>query len=296
MSNLVPFESKSLPAFIKEASVANNDLTQGVTMGGFPFLSIKGKVFTLVKDGNRTVITKPGDDDPATSIEVVLIKANQNLSKVFYKGGYEDGANAKPDCFSNDGKKPDASIEKPVHTSCADCPKNAWGSGTGKGKACQDSRRVAIAAAGQLTDPMLLRVPPASLKPLAEFADICNKRGAPYNSVAVKLKFEAGEATPKLVFQPIGFLPEAEYRTVLDVAESDVVGQILGTGGGKPIEKPAAKKPELTAAAAPAEEEEAPAPKPAKAAAPKPAQKPEPEASDDDLLGELDNLLGNSDD
>ena len=128
------------------------------------------------------------------------------------------------------------------------------------------------------------------------FADICNKRGAPYNSVAVKLKFEAGEATPKLVFQPIGFLPEAEYRTVLDVAESDVVGQILGTGGGKPIEKPAAKKPELPAAAAPAEEEEAPAPKPAKAAAAKPAQKPEPEASDDDLLGELDNLLGNSDD
>lgn len=307
MSNLIPFESKTLPAHIKAAAIAaNNDLSQGVSQGGFPFLSIKGKIFTLVKDGNRTVITKPDDpDEAASSLEIVVIKANPNFSKVFYRAGYQDGADAKPDCFSNDGKKPDASVEKPLCSNCAECPKNAWGSSSnGKGKACSDSRRLAVAPAGQLNDPMLLRVPPASLKGLAEFADTCNKRGAIYSNVVVKLKFEREEPTPKLVFSPIAFLDAAGCAEVAEVAASDAVAHILGTPVQPKEEKPATKAlPKKEAAPAEEDADEAPpapAPKPAaKKEAAKPAPAPAPEPDDeggDDLLGELDAMLGGSDD
>lgn len=304
MSNLVPFETAKLPAHIKAAAAAaNNDLTNGVSQGGFPFLSIKGKIFTLVKDGTRTVIEKPDDPgEAATSLEVVVLKANPNFSKVFYKNGYVDGADAKPDCFSNDGKKPDSSVEKPLSRACADCAKNAWGSAAnGKGKACSDSRRLAVAPAGQLNDPMLLRVPPASLKNLAEFAETCNKRGAVYSNVVVKLKFDREEPTPKLVFNPIAFLDAAGCAEVAEVVKSDVVAQILGvprTAGEAP---PEAETPKLPPKAKPApapapepepEDEPAPAPAPKAKAAPAPA----PAVDDDDLMGELDSLLGSSDD
>jgi len=305
MTQLVPFESKTLPAHIRAAAPINTDLTQGVGMG-FPIVSIKGKVFTIVKSGERDIVMKPGEDDEvATSIEVVLLRANPHLSKIFYISGYEEGSAAKPDCFSNDGKKPDPSIEAPVSAACANCPKNAWNSASnGKGKACSDARRVAISAAGQLNDPMLLRVPPASLKNLAEYADTCNKRGAPYNSVVCKLKFDREEATPKLVFTPVAFLDDARYNEAIEIADSELVAQIIGMddmahrkgAADAPAPEPE-KKPEPKAE--PKAEKKA-EPKAEKKAEPKPEPKPEPkvekEAGSDNLMDELNDLLGGSDD
>jgi len=303
MSQLVAFNAE-LPAHIRAAASTNTDLTQGVGLG-FPVVSIKGKIFTVVKGGERTIVMKPGEDDEvATSLEVVLLRANPNLSKIYYETGYEDGSTAKPDCFSNDGKKPDSSIATPISPTCAGCPKNAWNSGKeGKGKACADARRVAIAAAGQLNEPMLLRVPPASLKPLAEYADTCNKRGAPYNSVICKIKFEREEATPKLIFAPIAFLDSARYDAVLELANSELVAQIIGTSGAAaPAETPAATEPEkkvekkaepekkVEKKAEPKEEK-----KVEKKAEPK-VEKPADTGDDSSLLDELNSLLGGSDD
>ena len=276
MSQLISFESKNLPAFLKgKASAVNADLTTGVGSGGYPVLSIKGKIFTLVKGDTRTVLRKPDDpDEIAQAVEIVILKANPHLSKVYYAKGYdEDGQNQKPDCSSSDGIRPAPDAASPQCKTCALCPHNAWGSGRGgKGKACQDSRRIAIAAAGQLNEPMLLRIPPATLKPLAEYANALAKRGAPYNAVVTKIRFEAEEATPKLTFTPVGFLDEGQYAEAEEISNSDVVAQIIGTSPVAHVEDDA---PAL----------EAPA-KAAKAAAPAPAKKAA--VSDD----ELDAALG----
>jgi hypothetical protein len=124
MSNIIPFDSGNLPAYLKAANraVINDDLTAHAGTG-FPVISIKGKVFAVVRDGDRNVLPNPNDpDSPATSIEVVLVKANKGTSKVFYAKGYQEGSeNTKPDCFSNEGTKPDASIAVPQAKSCALC-------------------------------------------------------------------------------------------------------------------------------------------------------------------------------
>lgn len=233
MSQIIPFSSGNLPAHIARRAKgrSNNALTSHVGNGGYPVLSIKGKVFTIVKQDERKIITREldGEQVPAAALEIVILAANPNLSKVWYKGGYEDGSNSKPDCFSNDGIAPDASVEAPQSKKCATCPKNVWNSGSnGKGKACGDSRRVAIAAPDQINEPMLLRVPAASLKPLAEFGKKLENRGTSFDSVVTKIKFDMEEATPKLVFLPVGFMDESQLEQVDEAAKSDKVQQIIG--------------------------------------------------------------------
>ena len=309
--NIIPFDQGGkLPAYLKAFNVAelNSDLTAHAG-GGFPVISIKGKVFAIVRDGERTVLPNPKDpDSPATSIDVVLLKANKGTSKVFYLKGYDKDSSEgqKPDCYSSDGIEPAADAQNKQAKKCATCPHNQWGSrvtekGNSKGKACADTVRMAVAAAGQGKEPMLLRVPPASIKGLGEYGQMLAKRGVGYNMVVTKVAFDMEAESPKLTFKPVGFLDDAAFAEVQEIVTSDVVQNILGAG---PVALPAetAADPEVEealagtppkAAAKPAvsksktvtdEEVEtavAAAEKPVAKAAAKPAAKPAPVVEDD---------------
>lgn len=340
MSNIVAFESAKLPAFLaKAAPQVNDDLTANVG-AGFPVLSIKGKNWTVKRGGEATLLTREldGEKIAAPHVEVVILKANKAFSKTFYIKQFVEGTDAKPDCYSNDGVVPAADAQSPQAKTCATCPKNEWGSkisdSGAKGKACQDVRRLAVAAAGQINDPMLLRVPPATLKPLAEYAKMLSKRNIPYNAVVTKMKFDSEAATPKIEFSPVRFLTEAEYAEVEEIMQDSLIEDIIGTTGtpmhveseeGPAIagENPAAKKHSKTVVV---DEEPAPAPKakakPAvteeevaevveEAPAPKAKAKPAPVEADEEpaptpkkaakvvevaVDDELDSLLGELDD
>lgn len=241
MSNIIPFDTASgnLPAYLKAPNrqATNDDLTAHAGTG-FPVMSIKGKNFTVVRDGERTVLTKEVDGETIAvpSIEVVLVKANKGTSKVFYAKGYDEKAEAqKPDCFSNEGTKPDPSVAEPQAKSCATCPHNQWGSKIGdngnKGKACQDSVRMAIATPDLINDPYLLRVPPASIKALGEYGKMLAKRNVGYNMVVTRIGFDMESPTPKLTFKPTGLLSDNAYAQVQEVIGSDTVRAILGAEG-----------------------------------------------------------------
>lgn len=276
--NIIPFDGgDKLPAYLSKVNISelNSDLTAHAG-GGFPVISIKGKVFAIVRDGERKVLPNPKDpDSPATAIDVVILKANKGTSKVFYAKGYVEGTSEKPDCFSNDGIKPDSSIESPQSKNCAVCKWNQWGSkiseSGSKGKACQDSVRMAIATANQINDPYLLRVPPASIRALGEYGQMLAKRGVAYNLVVTKIGFDMEAPNPKLTFKPVGMIDEQTFNQVQETIESPVVGQILGASvvstaaeEGEPEEEPA------PVVAAPEPEKKKPAAK--KAAEPKPAE------------------------
>jgi hypothetical protein len=259
--NIIPFDSGSkLPAFLKKVDVAalNSDLTAHAG-GGFPVISIKGKVFAVVRDGDREIQMNPKDpDSAATSLNVVLLKANKGTSKVFYIKGYDKDSSEgqKPDCYSNDGVEPAADAQNKQAKKCATCPHNQWGSrvsekGATKGKACADAVRMAVAPAGQINDAMLLRVPPASIKALGEYGQMLAKRGVGYNMVVTKVGFDLQAESPKLTFSAVGLLDDEGFAEVQEIAASDVVSNILGSSAvaAVAVETPAA-----------AEEEEAPAP------------------------------------
>lgn len=229
MNQIVPFESSSVPALF--AGLFPLEKLGNVT-GGYPIISIKGKIFTKVSGDDREILKKPGEDDPASSIQVVILKQNPHDSKVYYKGNYTEGSDEKPLCYSNNGLTPEADAVAPQSKSCAVCPHNQWGSrisdNGGKGKSCADSRRIAVAALGLPNDPMLIRIPAASLKAYGQYGDSLVKRKVPYQLVVTQIGFDYSVAHPALTFKALGMVDEGAAQSIVESASSSVVDRIVG--------------------------------------------------------------------
>ena len=270
MSNLIPFDSAKLPASIAKAfSISFDDFSTG-QKGGFPVISIKGKVFHIKRGDEKTLVTKPdGDGEPAASLEVIVLKTHPGVAKTYYSKGFSEGSVEKPDCYSNDGTAPAADAQSPQAKKCAACPHNQWGSKITedgkKGKSCADVKHLAVAPAGQINDPMLLRVPAASLKTWDQYVDLLKKRGVPPPAVVTKVGFDYTVAHPALTFKPVGFIDEAMAVEVKEVLDTDVVQNIIGGAPTAAEVDNGDDAPKAAAKPAPVEEE-APAPAPKKSA------------------------------
>ena len=288
-TDLIPFDNTALPAHLAGMAVSN-DLAAGGS--GFPILSIKGKVWHLKRGDEKTLITKPGEEDPAAAIEVVILKAYPGAgktAKTFFPDAWEEGSDATPTCYSNDGVKPaDDAVNKQCDT-CAACPQNVWGSKiTDQGKktrACGDAKRLAVATLDALNDPMLLRIPPASFQALTAYNDMLTKRATPYQAVLTRIGFDYSVSHPQLTFKPLAYVPETKAPDVLAAIDSPVVRQITGEdytprpprddAPAKPAVKPAAPKVEVKVEAEAPKPTAAPKAAAKPAAAPKAAAKPE---------------------
>lgn len=272
MSNLIPFDSAKLPASIAKAfSISFDDFSTG-QKGGFPVISIKGKVFHIKRGDEKTLVTKPDSDgEPAASLEVIVLKTHPGVAKTYYSKGFSEGSVEKPDCYSNDGVAPAADAQSPQAKKCAACPHNQWGSKITedgkKGKSCADVKRLAVAPAGQINDPMLLRVPAASLKTWDQYVDLLKKRGVPPPAVVTKVGFDYTVAHPALTFKPVGFIDEAMAVEVKEVLDTDVVQNIIGGAPTAAEVDNGDDAPKAAAKPAPVEEE-TPAPAPKKSAKP----------------------------
>lgn len=296
--DIIPFESaNNLPATIASLFGDGTANELAAPAAGFPVVSIKGKVFHVVRGGERQLLTMPGDaDTPASYIDVVIVRANPHRSKVFYAAGYTEGADDKPTCYSNDGTAPASVAKEPQSAKCATCVHNQWGSriteNGSKGRACSDSRRLAIAPVTAPDDVMLLRVPAASIKALEEYGRLLATRGVRPEVVVTRVQFDYSVAHPKLLFKPTGIITDVEkLQSIKVVRESELARTITGELAGvlnedeaaaplaeevkpvtvqppvpTPVAKPVAAKPAVAkpaATAAPAEPATEPVPKPA---------------------------------
>ena len=232
--NAIVNASPMAPVSSRFAAVPQeNDLAGGIT-GGYGLVTYKGKVWTLKYQGQEMVLMRPDGDGPRNSIELVILKANPHLSKIWYENGYVEGSNAAPDCSAANGLKPDAGVPKPQHTVCATCPKNQWGSDPrgGKGKACGDSRRLAVVPLQDIPNeslggPLLLRVPAASLQDMAAFSNSMQSKGYPYYSIGVRVGFDAKESYPKFEFSAIRPLTDVEADIVIGMQKSEAVARVV---------------------------------------------------------------------
>lgn len=242
----------------------NDDLSQGVG-GGYPHLSYRGKNWHVVRGENRDLVVN-ADGDPKSTIELVILRANPAISKIYYKGGYVEGSNEKPTCYSNDGMIPAMDAAERQAQKCGVCPHNQWGSriseSGAKGKNCSDSRRLAVAPFDDLENAMLLRVPAASLKDLAQYADMLKRRRTPYQAVVTKVSFDPEAAYPKFIFKAARWLSADEATTVADVMGRDVVESIISAT--RIEQEPAEQLDELGPPPAHAQQLPEPAPKASK--------------------------------
>lgn len=78
-------------------------------------------------------------------LNVLIANASPSVGRIFYaKQWSPDAEPTAPDCFSNDGRAPDAGANNPQSDRCDTCPQNIKGSGQGQSKACRYSRRLAV--------------------------------------------------------------------------------------------------------------------------------------------------------
>ncbi len=213
-----------------------DDLSGGIT-GGYGLIKYRGKVWSIQYQGNTMQLMRDDGDGPRGSIDVVIVKANPNLSKTWYEQGWDENNNNPPDCASANGIVPDQGVPKKQSEACANCPRNAWGSDPkgGKGKACGDHRRLAVVPKDDLRNealggPLLLRCPAASLQDMAAFDSRYKGMGYPYYSMAIKIGFDPQESYPKFTFAAIRPLTDDEARIVLELRNSPETARVVHEG------------------------------------------------------------------
>jgi hypothetical protein len=327
MSDIIPFDfSSPIATVARRAGSINRDVI-GTHAATFPVLSIKGKVFTLVKGAEKKVLTREidGEEEPIQTLQITVARANTKY-RVFYATQFTEGESdgKKPTCFSMDGVTPDLTVAAPQSKKCQGCSQNVWGVRDGKGFACNTKTRLAIVDPVNMGEPFLLNVPAASRASFAKAVEAAEERGVDYNELVMKLSFDKDAASPKLVFKPVGKLTDATYAKVKALYDNELVMEMVGARGAAPAET-AVDTDELDAALAADKAVKSakaiPAPKPApkvtaddlddiddvvakpakvepKAEVKKPAapKKAKVADADDDLLGDLDSLLGSTDD
>jgi len=304
MSNAVTLPGTFGPAPSRFRGKVENDLSANV-QSSYAIVGYRGKTWSIRYRGEEKKLMRDDGDGARSSIEVVVLKANPNKSKLFYKGGYVEGSKDSPDCSSTNGLTPDAGVKAPQSATCATCPQNAWGSAkskvTGKPtRACSDNRRLAVVPIGDLRNemyggPMLLRVPPASLATLAQFSDGMQAQGYPYYSYVLRIAFDPDDAYPRFLFSAVRPLTDDEAAIVDELRELPQVTRI--TAEASPQEMEAATAPEP--AASPFEEPPKPAPEQEAPAPVQTAPEPEPEPAQSmpspgdvaSIDAELDRLL-----
>lgn len=233
-----------LPAHIQNIATpeAFDEFAGGVT-SGFPVISYRGRTWRIRK-GDEEQVYLNEQQEAIQSIEVVLLKSNPMPSKVHYDAKYTEGDQSPPRCWSANGVKPDDGVIKPIAPTCAACPNNVWGSKiTDEGKkarACSDVRRIAVsfmhqieeAAAGTREekdiDVLLLRIPPATLNPLKDYAEkVLKPKGVAPFVLITRVGFDTDVSYPKLTFKAFRFLSETELNVAMKLRDGEDSRRIL---------------------------------------------------------------------
>lgn len=186
-------------------------VSKTVTQNEGTKISTKGKVFTL-PDGNSNA-------GPMTAI----ILDWRNLRN-YYTGIYNPNKPVPPVCFAV-GKivedlKPSENCQKPQHETCEGCPFDEWGSAsTGRGKACKNSVRLAVAAAkpNEKSKIMTLDVSPTAIKSFNAMVTQLQGMGMLPVQVTAEIGFDASEAFPKLTFG--NFQPHDDLEVAMALRE-----------------------------------------------------------------------------
>ena len=204
-----------------------------------PRLSVSGKMFTMIVNGESTVLTKTDPDTGERSnlqfANVVVVAMNPNRSRTFFAKGYVKGENQAPACYSSDGLRPDKDIKAPQSATCAACPKSVKGSKiSDNGKetyACDVKKRLAVWPEIMLRNPSLNLPVMQMVLPITSiwdkqnsqndaegwfawdnYVDDLRARGAKYTGeVVTRIKFDDVDQ-PKLLFKAVRWLDDAEHH------------------------------------------------------------------------------------
>jgi len=275
MSEITLF-NQDLPDYLKDVQL--DDVTRAlVGNGGSKRISLRGGKFRMVVNGEEILTSN------SESLNVVIVNAAKDVSRTFYAGAYNPKADATPpDCWSNDGVKPDASIEEAQHHNCAECPQNVKGSASGGGRACRHFRRIAVALADdvggdvyqlQLASKSIFGKGDLNHMPFEQYAKYVGSQGYNLNSLNTELRFDTDSDTAKLFFKPLKFLSKDQWEVSVKQGQSPAAKKAIEFSVSKKDDLPKLKAPAFIREEAVVAEVEEPKKRPEKKAAEPAAKK-----------------------
>lgn len=243
-----------MPAHVAAAFAAESNIKEKISI---PTLSIAGKKFAMKIGGETTILSKvdaeTGEKVNLQFINVVVLDQNPNRSRTFFAKEYVSGENQAPECYSSDGKKPDADVKTPCAATCASCPNSVKGSRIRNGKegyACESKKRLAVWPSAMLSKdiglpPLQLILPITSVWDKENkqndadgwyawdnYVDMLRGMGVTHTGqIVTRIKFDNTEH-PKLLFKAVRWLDDAEH---IEFHELDKVVAIKGSDDVKKL-------------------------------------------------------------
>jgi hypothetical protein len=293
MSNVTIFEDQSSLPTVKRESRLADKISSGTSLRRVA--TNTNGTFKRVVNGEQIGKAVPHE------LNVIVVDMLKEVSREYYASDYDpEGKASLPDCWSADGRTPDAKAPNRQGSGCATCPQNIDGSGTkGRGKACRFKRRIAVLVEGDPSgDIYQMSFAAKSLfgkgigneHPFESYCNYLKANGEAPDTVVTKVMYDLDADTLTLKFKAVRHLTQEESDMV-DAAFASGEAQRyiqlttseVDTSKAQPPKAIEAPKPSLFDE--PEEEEEA---EPVKRATKKPAV-PDVPAEDknlSDLLGE----------
>ena len=218
---------------------------------------VRGQFFKM----RAGVLSFDGNVIPNSTMGVVIL--GDIFENVYYGGDFDSDSPAAPECFSFSADSEDGMVPHPSvvadgrHKSddCKSCPMNAWGSADkGKGKACKNTRRLAMIPAGSFDNkgvftPLSLddikaasvgymRLPVTSVQNFANFAkQSATVLGLPSFALFTKVFTKPDPKSQfKVHFEVIAEAPE-DYLAALE-ARHEEVGAMIDFPYSRPADEP----------------------------------------------------------
>lgn len=268
MSNEVSiFKNRDLAVAKKAPSALTQALMKNTTR--IPRISPRNGMFKRIVGGDDVGKLK-------SPLRVVIVGVAPSVQRTFYIKSYDVNAEpTSPDCWTNDGQKPDASIKNPQGKNCETCPQNVKGSGQGDTRACRFKRRIAVVlpddmegnASGQvyqmeLASKSIFGKGSNHLFPFNAYIDYVIANGEDIDGVVTELSFNEDNDNQSVLFKAVDFVashpaladvvaeavssPEAQKAVVLNVAaidkgETDDEQFETAKPAAKPVEKEVGK-------------------------------------------------------
>jgi hypothetical protein len=255
MSNITIL-NQDLPDFLQTAGVS--DLTKQLAgRTGVKRIVPKNGIFRKTVGGEEMGKVKG-------NVNAIIVNASPAVGRIFYaKQWTPDAEPSAPDCFSNDGRAPDAGSANPQAERCDTCQQNIKGSGQGNSKACRYSRRIAMVLEEDFGTSLEGSVYQMNLASKSLFGDsigdnthtfenyakYLSNNGKSLDYVVTQISFNEDNDNQSVLFTPTRYIVKNEYAVTSKVASSpEVLKMVVMTPyqadmSGKPakLEAPAPK-------------------------------------------------------
>ena len=217
MSNITIFEDQSSLPTVKRESRLSDKIGSGTSLRRIA--TNTNGTFKRVVNGEQIGKAVPHE------INIIVVDMLKDVSREYYASDYDpEGKASLPDCWSADGRTPDAKAPNRQGSGCATCSMNIDGSGAkGRGKACRFKRRIAVLVEGDPTgDIYQMSFAAKSLfgkgvgneHPFESYCNYLKANGEAPDTVVTKVMYDLDADTLTLKFKAVRHLTQDEADLV----------------------------------------------------------------------------------